>query len=183
MGSSQLGLMPSGDLGLALRRATAKDEPFLRAMGWLASHWREASSPPEQICLPPEFSRYVDGFGRLGDRGFIAIWQGSPVAGAWYRLFEAPHGGYGYVGDDVAELSIAVSPDHRRRGIGGRLLEGLLLEADTDCRSLSLSVEPDNPALHLYERSGFTKVGENGGSWTMLRSSSRAREVDASWGR
>lgn len=80
--------MPSGDLRLALREATAKDEPFLRAMGWFASHWRDASSPPEQIRLPPELSKYVDSFGRLGDRGFIAIWQGSPVGAAWYRLFE-----------------------------------------------------------------------------------------------
>ncbi len=150
-------------------------------MGWFASHWRDASSPPEQIRLPPELSKYVDSFGRLGDRGFIAIWQGSPVGAAWYRLFEAPHGGYGYVGDDVAELSIAVSPGHRRRGIAGRLLERLLLEADTDCRSLSLSVEPDNPAVRLYERSGFTKVGEIGGSSTMIRSS-RARQVDTSRG-
>ncbi len=30
------------------------------------------------------------------------------------------------------------------------------------------SVEPDNPALRLYERHGFRKVGESGGSWTML---------------
>jgi ribosomal protein S18 acetylase RimI-like enzyme len=168
--------MPSGDLGLALRQATAKDEPFLRAMGWFASHWRDPSSPPEQISLPPEFSKYVDGFGRFGDCGFIAIWHGSPVGAAWYRLFEAPHGGYGYVADDVAELSIAVSPGHRRRGIAGRLLERLLFQADTECRSLSLSVEPDNPARRLYERSGFTEVGEDGGSWTMIRSTSRARQ-------
>ena len=135
-------LMPSGDPGLALREATAKDEPFLRAMGWFASHWRDASSPPEQIRLPPQLSKYVDGFGRPGDCGLIAIWQGSPVGAAWYRLFEAPHGAYGYVGDDVAELSIAVLPGHRRRGIAGRLLERLLLEADTDCRS----VEPQRRA-------------------------------------
>jgi ribosomal-protein-alanine N-acetyltransferase len=33
---------------------------------------------------------------------------------------------------------------------------------------ISLSVEPDNPALHLYERHGFQRVGGSGGSWTMV---------------
>ena len=33
---------------------------------------------------------------------------------------------------------------------------------------LSLSVEAASPAVSLYERHGFEKVGENGDSWTML---------------
>jgi ribosomal protein S18 acetylase RimI-like enzyme len=34
--------------------------------------------------------------------------------------------------------------------------------------ALSLSVEPDNRARHLYERFGFQEVGTEGGSLTML---------------
>jgi ribosomal protein S18 acetylase RimI-like enzyme len=33
---------------------------------------------------------------------------------------------------------------------------------------MSLSVEPDNPALRLYEQRGFRKTGEHGGAWVML---------------
>ena len=33
--------------------------------------------------------------------------------------------------------------------------------------AISLSVEPDNPAVRLYERAGFTRVGGTG-AWTML---------------
>ena len=33
--------------------------------------------------------------------------------------------------------------------------------------AVSLSVEPDNPALALYQRHGFEKVGERGGAWIM----------------
>ena len=36
--------------------------------------------------------------------------------------------------------------------------------------AISLSVEPDNPALRLYEQHGFAKVGEHGGAWVMLAS-------------
>jgi ribosomal protein S18 acetylase RimI-like enzyme len=52
---------------------------------------------------------------------------------------------------------------------GEELLVGLLAQAKKDgFRQVSLSVEPDNPALRLYERHGFEKVGESGGSWTMV---------------
>jgi len=34
---------------------------------------------------------------------------------------------------------------------------------------VSLSVETDNPAVRLYERFGFVRVGYVGTAWTMLR--------------
>ena len=34
--------------------------------------------------------------------------------------------------------------------------------------ALSLSVAAENRARLLYERAGFQKIGEHGGSWTML---------------
>jgi ribosomal protein S18 acetylase RimI-like enzyme len=56
---------------------------------------------------------------------------------------------------------IAVSPQHRRRGVG----EALLLAAFRELRSrgheqVSLKVQPDNPsgARRLYERLGFVPV-------------------------
>ena len=60
-------------------------------------------------------------------------------------------------------------PSCRGKGYGDELLSGLLAQAKRDgFRQISLSVEPDNPALRLYERHGFEKVGESGGSWTMV---------------
>ena len=59
-------------------------------------------------------------------------------------------------------------PSRRGRGYGGELLAGLLARAREDgFAAVSLSVEPDNPALHLYEKHGFAKVGERGGALVM----------------
>jgi GNAT superfamily N-acetyltransferase len=150
-----------------LRPATPSDEPFLMSMLELASNWR----PPE-VNEPtnPVDARYVAGFGRPGDLGVIAEDQSrAPAGAAWCRLRTAEDRGYGYVADDIPELALAVSADHRGHGLGTDLLEALKrAAASAGVRALSLSVEPDNPSRRIYERAGFTKSGVNGGSWTMV---------------
>ena len=139
--------------------------PFLRDMLHHAYYWRENS--PEMEDLP--VARYVSGWGRPGDASVIAIEGHFSVGAAWYRLFKASDPGYGFVDEETPELSIAVVPSRRGHGLGSELLEALLVRAREDGFSkLSLSVEPDNPALKLYEKHGFHKVGESGGSWTMV---------------
>ena len=114
--------------------------------------------------------RYVMNFGRPGDAAVIALDEaGRPVGAAWYRLFKENEPGYGFVDEQTPELSIAVVPSRRGKGVGDELLGALLAQARKDgFEQISLSVEPDNPALRLYERHGFQKVGEQGGSWTMV---------------
>jgi len=45
--------------------------------------------------------------------------------------------------------------------------------------ALRLSVEPDNPAMRLYLALGFERVGESGGSITLLRTLEPAENRDA----
>src|SRR5207248_11613598 len=91
-----------------------------------------------------------------------------PVGAAWYRLFKGETPGYGFVDEDTPELTIAVVPSRRGRGLGEQLLSALLERARGESYGgVSLSVEPDNPALHLYDKHGFAKVGERGGAWVM----------------
>ena len=144
-----------------IRRGDANDTAFLRDMLRHAYYWRWEE--PELRDLP--VSRYVEGWGRPGDRALILIEGFQPVAAAWYRLFTETHPGYGFVDEQTPELTIAVVPSRRGRGYGAELLTSLLAQAAEDGFSaISLSVEPDNPALALYERHGFEKVGERGGA-------------------
>ena len=124
-------------------------------------------------------SRYVEGWGRPGDSSLILIEDFHPVAAAWYRLFGADEPGYGFVDEQTPELTVAVVPSRRGRGYGDELLAALLEDArGAGFGAISLSVEPDNPALHLYERHGFTRVGERGGALVMRAESVRpARPV------
>ena len=146
-----------------IRSAGAQDLPFLRDMlrhAYYARWGSEADVPLE---------RYVAGWGRPGDSALVAIDEFQPVAAAWYRLFEADEPGYGFVDADTPELTIAVVPSRRGRGLGEQLLSALLEQAQAEGYvQISLSVEPDNPALRLYEQHGFAKVGERGGAWVML---------------
>ena len=140
-----------------IRKASRGDVPFLRDMVRHAYYWRWGA--PETADVPA--ARYVEGWGRPGDRGLIALDEGFPVGAAWYRLFTAGSPGYGFLDEETPELTIAVVPSRRGRGFGDQLLSALLDQARADgFPAISLSVEKDNPALHLYERFGFQPVKE-----------------------
>ena len=64
--------------------------------------------------------------------------------------------------DEIRIMDIALLPDFRGRGIGTRLLRGLLDEAGRAGRRLSIHVEKNNPALRLYSRLGFEPVADRG---------------------
>ena len=146
-----------------IRHAGTQDLPFLRDMlrhAYYARWGNEADVPLE---------RYVAGWGRRGDAALVAIDEFQPVGAAWYRLFAEDEPGYGFVDEETPELTIAVVPSRRGKGIGEQLLTELLEQARGEgYERISLSVEPDNPALRLYEQHGFAKVGERAGTWVML---------------
>ena len=151
---------------MELREAVAADEPFLEEMLRLAMGWRDGA----RAELTPATAKYVRGYGRPGDHGVVAVEDGAAIGATWYRFFEAADASYGYVGDDVPELTLAVAPEARGRGVARALLERLISEAAArGLGALSLSVEPDNPARRLYESLGFVESGGAGGSVTMLR--------------
>lgn len=127
---------------------------------------------PREVLDSPQIAKYVEGWGRGGDIGFVAVDLSSnePVGAAWLRLLVGREKGYGHVCDETPELGIAVLPAHRGRGVGSALLTRLLEAARAQYDSVSLSVSSHNPAVRLYERLGFQRVAVSDTSITMLKS-------------
>ena len=151
-------------MGTVIRRGGVQDLRFLRDMLHHAYYWRERV--PGSLV-----SRYVRGWGRPGDTAVIALDGGFPVGAAWFRVFNADEPGYGFVDERTPELAIAVVPSQRGKGVGEQLLLALIDRArEAGYTSLSLSVEPGNPARKLYERHGFEVVDEGSDAWTMVAS-------------
>lgn len=71
------------------------------------------------------------------------------------------YAGFWYDGDDAELMTIGVAGSHQRRGIAARLLATLVDEAKKQgAARMLLEVRVDNdPALALYRRFGFTRMG------------------------
>ena len=87
-------------------------------------------SKPSGVCLAAE--------GPGGMAGFLIC---SRYADVWHLM------------------NVAVDPDQRRRGVAGKLIEGMLEEAGRDER-YTLEVRVSNHvAIEMYERIGFRRAG------------------------
>lgn len=125
-----------------------------------------AVAPPKTIVNTPELRIYHENFGQLPhDTAFAAEFKGKVVGAAWARIIND----YGHVNDDTPSVAIAVLEDHRGKGIGTALLEKLLAElGHFGISAASLSVQKENPAVHLYERLGFVTVKETEEEFVMF---------------
>ena len=161
----------AGRMDVDLRPATPADEPFLWTALYHALHVPPGADPfPPDAVRRPELARYVAGWaGRPGDLGVVAEAGGGPVGAAWLRRWPADDRGFGYMDAATPELSAAVLPGWRGRGVGSRMLGRLLAEAARTADAVSLSVSATNPARRLYRRLGFVAVQEVGGSVTMRK--------------
>ena len=155
-----------------IRPITPADEPFLWEALYHAIYVAPGNAPPERdVVNRPELARYVRDWGDVNDLGFIAVAEENrqPIGAAWIRLLTGENKGYGYTGDTTPELSVAVLPEHRGKGIGTGLLIHLLQAVAIHHRSVSLSVEAGNPASRLYRRLGFEIVSTSGTSLVMRK--------------
>lgn len=85
-----------------------------------------------------------------GEGGYVLLaWSQGKLVGGLVMLLT---GMDGYVPGNLL-LYAAVDPEMRGQGIGGKLIERAQDESDGD---IKLHVEPNNPAVRLYERMGFT---------------------------
>ncbi len=153
-----------------IRPLTAADEPLLWDMLYQALRTSEAT-PDRNIIEQPEYSRYVEGWGRTGDTGFVVTdKQTSEVLGAvWYRLPPLPGSEKSANHDSsTPELAFTVKSGQRKRGIGAALLTQLV-KANPHHSAISIRASANNPAVRLYERFGFEIVSDTAGTVTMRR--------------
>ena len=158
-------------MSVRIRPAGPGDLPFLEAMLIEAFFWDPAVPRPglTEVRRQPGFAKLLAGWGREGDRALVSEENGVPVGAAWFRLWTEDDHSYGFAGEEIPEIAIAIDPAHRSQGIGRLLLDALIQAAREDGFSaLSLSVSPANQARYLYERAGFHRVGESGASWTYV---------------
>ncbi len=156
---------------LGTRPLTNQDEKLLREMLLLAIFMQDGTHATPEMLAKPEISRYVEGWGQPDDHGFAAVVRntGEAVGAVWTRLFKSENRGYGYIDDRTPELTIAIREEWRDQGVGSFMLRELFDVLRDQYPGVSLSVSPNNPAMHLYERLGFRNVGQSGTSVTMLR--------------
>jgi ribosomal protein S18 acetylase RimI-like enzyme len=145
-----------------IRPLTPADEPILWEMLYLGLQTAEGETAPSRdIVRRPELARYVEGWGRTGDAGFVAHDpdEDKLLGAVWFRSS---------IGDATPELAFAVKPSHRRHGIGAALLTQWV-RANPQQSAISLRVAASNPAVRLYERFGFKVVQQSDESVTMRR--------------
>ncbi len=145
-----------------VRALTDQDQPIVWEM--LTYAVQEASL--QIIKAQERLARYAANWGQNGDTGFVAYTEKqsmtkgrfSTIGAAWLRSCLKVEKRFGYAENSIAELAMAVIPEYRGQGIGTDLLMRVLKSVEENCAAVSLNVRSDNPAVALYQRSGFVKV-------------------------
>ena len=141
-----------------LRPVTPADEPFLlrvyagtraeelAAVPWTAEQ-KDAFVAHQFAAQSAHYARHYTGLS-----ADVILVDGRPagrlLVARWAR--------------EIRIVDIALLPEFRGAGTGSRLLDRLIAEADAVGKLLSIHVERQNPAMHLYERLGFRPVAEEG---------------------
>ncbi len=156
-------------MDLTFRPWVHDDLTFLWEMLLQSLHVREGQAPfMRSVLQNPEIAHYLTDLGRRVDDDAQVCLNSDAVriGAAWVRRMTADDPGFGYVGDDVPEVGMAVEAGWRGRGIGRRLLQDLLVRHP----AMSLSVDDENlSAARLYRSLGFVPTASVEGSTTMYR--------------
>lgn len=150
-----------------IRKIRPEEHDLLREFLYQAIYLPDGVDPsPRSVVDLPELQVYIADFGtRPGDHCIVAEAAGKVVGAAWCRIMED----YGHIDNSTPSLAISLLPEYRGRGIGTQLLNALLfLLRENGYRQVSLSVQKENPALRLYQRTGFRIVAEKGTEYLML---------------
>ena len=139
---------------LVIRPAVPDDLAVLWDFLTMAAYEPDA----EAVKAVPGVAKYLAGWQRPGDFGFIAEQNGEIIGAAWARHFSDEEMNSPYGGEETPKVSISVKPNARGQGVGAKLMRALIGEAARRGLGLCLSVRSENPARRLYERLGFRDI-------------------------
>ena len=128
-----------------IRPLTPADESVLWDMVYQGvQSGLEKNAPSTDILRQPELARYVEGWGRPGDAGFVAhdAEEGKPLGAVWLR--QPLSSSSTEAGPLIPELAFAVTPGQRRRGIGAALLTQWV-KANPEQSIITLAVPAQSP--------------------------------------
>ncbi|OUN79708.1 GNAT family N-acetyltransferase [Bacteroides sp. An51A] len=133
-----------------------------------AIYQSDTSQPiPRTILQQPPLWKYIDNFGsRKGDLCAVAIIDNLIIGAVWVRFVRS----YGFVSEELPELSISLYPEYRGQGIGTQLMlyiQKMLKE--TGCCGVSLSVSKQNRTFRWYQTLGFSIAQENESDYVMVK--------------
>lgn len=141
---------------ISLRPATSLDRPFLTAVytesretELAATGWSDEEK--SAFCssqFEAQDAHYREHFPNCD---FLVIEKNTQPIGRLY-IDRRP--------DEIRLVDIALLNAQRGRGIGGRLIQGILDEAAKKGIMVRIHVERSNPARRLYDRLGFRVVEE-----------------------
>ncbi|MEJ6022042.1 GNAT family N-acetyltransferase [Ramlibacter sp. PS4R-6] len=145
---------------LTFRTLTPADQDTL--WHWLhVSLWDPPPAPyrPAEVLQLPQVRIYAETWGKPTDVGVVAQVEGNDAGACWMRLL--PEGvGLAYVDAHTPQLGIALDPPYQHRGFGTPLMQAALERArEHGYQQVALTVHPQNPAIRVYERCGFRKIG------------------------
>jgi len=152
---------------IVMRHGEKQDVHFLRDLVRHTGPGRAGVSIEED---PPPLSRYVAGWGRVGDSSVIALDDEThvTVGAAWYRSFTADEPGFAFIDEATPELTVGVVPSRRGQGVGPQLVAAIVERARSQgIPALSLSSLQDAALIELFESCGFRIVGGKGSAVTM----------------
>ena len=147
------------------------DLSFLKDMLYYAIYVQDGNLiPSRDIIYEPNLYKYIDKWDDKKDIGYMIVEQetNNKLGAVWLRTFCINNKGYGYISEDISELSIAMYPKYRGKGLGTSLINHLISQLPAHINSISLSVDTQNSAKKLYERLGFEDYSVNNGTAIML---------------
>jgi GNAT superfamily N-acetyltransferase len=143
---------------IALRPITDGDLPFLYRL-YASTRWEEleptgwAIEQKEQFLQQQFTAQHAWWQSQYSDTSFDIVERvGVPIGRLYVARWER----------ELRIVDIALLPECRRAGIGGRLIEAVIAEADALRVPVRIHVEVFNPARALYDRLGFIPIEDKG---------------------